>query len=164
MERGHHKNKFNTTGEGDKPVGYTTSTAHEPSVANQIGGSGRTTRGSRGRGLNFQLLADVLERESEDPNGLNIAEAIVTALKGGDLDPKTKLLAQLELLQYIQPKLKAIEHKGKVELDSETADARLNYLLSKLGAPGGNKPGQPDGQREAGADRAVGSGRDEPQA
>jgi len=134
-------------------------------VANEIGGHTRTSKGKRGRGMNFDLLADVLRREAEDPDGLNIAQMIVDALKSDKLDAKTKLLAQLELLQYMQPKLKAVEHKGKVELDPETLDARLQYLLTKAGDPNsGSGPGQADAGGKAGAARAVEPQREDEEA
>lgn len=143
MERGQTTDKLRTTGESEKPEGYTTTTAYDQSVAHQVTRNGRS-KGKNGRGFNFRMLADVLEAESAKDGGLDIAQAIVDALKSNKLDEKTKLLAQLELLQYLQPKMKAIEHKGKIELDSETVDARLKYLMEKIGATGGNRPGSAD--------------------
>jgi hypothetical protein len=143
MERGQTTDKLRTTGESEKPEGYTTTTAYDQSVAHQVTRNGRS-KGKNGRGFNFRMLADVLEAESAKAGGLDIAQAIVDALKSNKLDEKTKLLAQLELLQYLQPKMKAIEHKGKIELDSETVDARLKYLMEKIGATGGNRPGSAD--------------------
>jgi hypothetical protein len=157
------KNRLITTAPSEKPSGYTTTTAYEQMVSKSKEGLGQNTRGTRGRGLNFKLIADVLAEEAEIEGGLDLSQAIVNALKGNKLDEKTKLLAQLELLQYLQPKMKAVEHKGKVELDSETVESRLAYLLSKLGVTGGVRSEQADGVREAGTDRpveAVGDGEE----
>jgi len=49
------------------------------------------------------------------------------------IDPDTKVRTLTELLQYNQPKLKAIEMKisGTLEMSSEEIDARLTALLAK---------------------------------
>ena len=49
------------------------------------------------------------------------------------IDPDTKVRTLTELLQYNQPKLKAIEMKisGSLEMSSEEIDARLTALLAK---------------------------------
>ncbi len=49
------------------------------------------------------------------------------------IDPDTKVRTLTELLQYNQPKLKAVEMKisGTLEMTSEEIDARLTALLSK---------------------------------
>ena len=49
------------------------------------------------------------------------------------LDAETRLRTMSELLQYIQPKLKAVEVKmsGNLELSSEQLDQRLAALLAK---------------------------------
>lgn len=51
------------------------------------------------------------------------------------VDSDTKLRTLNELLQYTQPKLKAVEMKvsGALELTSEQLDNRLQSLLSKAG-------------------------------
>lgn len=49
------------------------------------------------------------------------------------IDPDTKVRTLTELLQYNQPKLKAVEMKvsGTLEMSSEEIDARLSALLAK---------------------------------
>jgi hypothetical protein len=49
------------------------------------------------------------------------------------LDPDTKLRMLNEMLQYTQPKLKAVELKlsGHLELTNEQLDSRLEMLFAK---------------------------------
>lgn len=60
-----------------------------------------------------------------DDNGLPVMVHLV--------DPDTRLRTLNELLQYTQPKLKAVEVKmsGSLELSSEQLDQRLAALLAK---------------------------------
>jgi len=138
---------------GGKPEGYSTAVGvTTDAFSPQLGSHTRNTRGRRGRGMNFKLLADILHEEAALPDGFDLASTIVELLKDPvRLDAKTKLAASLELLQYIEPKKKAIEHHGKVELDDESLRERLQYLLSKARGESGDQSGQPDAGREAGA-------------
>jgi hypothetical protein len=143
-----HGVHIRTTAPSEKPSGYTTSQAYDGVVSREIAntdpvkGGGGKTRGTLGRGMNFKLISEILEHEATLPDGFDLAAEIIKALKGDKLDLKTKLLAQLELLQYLQPKMKAVEVKGKVELDDQTVERRLQYLLDKIGAAGGDRPGE----------------------
>jgi hypothetical protein len=49
------------------------------------------------------------------------------------IDPDTKLRTLTQLLEYNQPKLKAVEMKisGTLDLTSEELDQRLTAMLSK---------------------------------
>lgn len=60
-----------------------------------------------------------------DDNGLPVMVPLV--------DPDTRLRTLNELLQYTQPKLKAVEVKmsGSLELSSEQLDERLTALIAK---------------------------------
>ena len=84
------------------------------------------SRSKQGKGISLRLVGDALTEAGLDP-----MTEIINALRGDKLDEKTKLLVSMELLQYTQPKLKAIEHKGKVDLSDEQVEARLEFLLSK---------------------------------
>lgn len=63
------------------------------------------TKGRQGKGINLRKVAEVLEEHGLDPT-----EEIVKVLP--DLDESLKAKVLLELLNYCQPKLKAIEHSG----------------------------------------------------
>jgi hypothetical protein len=49
------------------------------------------------------------------------------------LEPEVAARIQLELLQYVQPKLKAVEMRvsGELELTNEQLDDRIRALMSK---------------------------------
>lgn len=65
--------------------------------------------------INLRAVAEVLSERGLDPT-----DEIVTILEARDdkgrymLDADTRARIQLELLQYVQPKLKSIEIKGKL--------------------------------------------------
>jgi hypothetical protein len=68
--------------------------------------------------------------------GLNPAERIVEALNGNELDAGLKARVNLELLSYLQPKLKAVEVRveDNRDLSEEQIDERIDSLLAKLEA------------------------------
>jgi len=68
--------------------------------------------------------------------GLNPAEKIVEALEGNELDAALKARVNLELLSYLQPKLKAVEVRveDNRDLSEEQIDERIDSLLQKLEA------------------------------
>lgn len=85
------------------------------------------TKGRRGPGINLRKVADVLEEEGLDPT-----VEIVRVVKGDLLDPGLKAKVMLELLSYVQPKLKSVEINATVtELSPEERQKRLAYLLGK---------------------------------
>ena len=84
--------------------------------------------GKKNATFNLQAVADVLAAE-----GLNPAVEVVKALKGGKLDAKTAASVALALLEYCQPKLKSVEHKGTVAPDPVQVEAQLRRLLEKAG-------------------------------
>ena len=75
--------------------------------------------------INLKAVADALALE-----GLDLHE-LIKIIRSGTLDPKTQASVLNELLQYTQPKLKAVEVKSKVELNDDQIDARLTELLTK---------------------------------
>jgi hypothetical protein len=87
----------------------------------------QTEKSKQGRGINFKGVMRALEAEGIE----NPLQSIIAALKSPNLNVKEKMMVELELLQYIQPKLKAVEHSGKVELTEDETAARLKYLMSK---------------------------------
>ena len=76
--------------------------------------------------INLKAVADALALEGLDP-----AHELIKIIRSGTLDPKTQASVLNELLQYTQPKLKAVEVKSKVELNDDQIDARLTELLTK---------------------------------
>lgn len=108
----------------------------EPKIAEphdlEIGGlrSGNTyikKRSSKKEGrINLRAVAEVLTDEGLDP-----ASELIRIIRSGTLDAKTQASVLNELLQYTQPKLKAVEVKSKVELDEQQIDNRLAELMSK---------------------------------
>lgn len=91
------------------------------------------SRSKRGRGINLRMVAEVLEAEGFDPT-----LAVIKVLrKKGAVDDKTRAMIALEILQYIHPKKKAIEHSGKLELTADQVELRLRALMEKASAPDG---------------------------
>lgn len=79
--------------------------------------------------LNLKAVAEVLALA-----GMNPAEEVIKVMQtSGALDPKTRAMVALSLLEYIQPKLKSIEHKGNVGVDPDAVAAQLKALLAKVG-------------------------------
>ena len=76
--------------------------------------------------INLRAVAEVLTDEGLDP-----ASELIRIIRSGTLDAKTQASVLNELLQYTQPKLKAVEVKSKVELNDDQVDARLRELMSK---------------------------------
>ena len=76
--------------------------------------------------INLKAVADALALEGLDPT-----VELIKIIKSGNLDPKTQASVLNELLQFTQPKLKAVEVKSKVELNDDQIDARLAELLNK---------------------------------
>lgn len=78
--------------------------------------------------INLKAVAEVLSEEGMDL-GLNL----VRILQAGTLEPEVAARIQLELLQYVQPKLKAVEMRvsGELELTNEQLDDRIRALMSK---------------------------------
>ena len=60
---------------------------------------------------------------------------LIRIVKSGTLDAKTQASVLNELLQYTQPKLKAIQMESKVELDEEQLDKRIGELMLKANEP-----------------------------
>ncbi len=86
-------------------------------------------RASSNGGFNLRGVVEVLEEAGLDPTA-EIAK--VLAIQGeGALSPEMRAKINLELLQYVHPKLKAVEHSGKVEVDDSQIDKRLEQLLGK---------------------------------
>lgn len=99
--------------------------------------------------INLKAVAEALIDEGLDP-AVEIAKALnkqIPLFKNGvqvfddnglpvmvpAVDPDTRLRTLNELLQYTQPKLKAVEVKlnGNLELSSEQLDQRLAALIAK---------------------------------
>ena len=76
--------------------------------------------------INLRAVADVLTQEGLDP-----AAELIRIIRSGTLDAKTQASVLNELLQYTQPKLKAVEVKSKVELNDDQIDQRLAELMNK---------------------------------
>ena len=148
---------------GGRPTGFSGSGTRAP-TGNDGGSTGKQTASHLGtgntarkqeRGIGLHMVAEVLEKEGYSP-----AEAIVAALKGSGLDERTKTMVALELLQYTQPKLKAIEHKGELKITDEQAANRLSYLMSKAGIePNGGGPISANGGGKTRASQPVERGR-----
>ena len=96
-----------------------------PEMRSKVGGKRKATD-KKQHGIGLRAVSEVLLSY-----GLNPAEEIVKALQGGKLDAKTQAMVGLSLLEYISPKLKAIEHKGSVQVDAAQLDAQLAALLEK---------------------------------
>jgi len=81
--------------------------------------------------INLRAVAEVCAAA-----GLNPAEKIVEALEGNELDAALKARVNLELLSYLQPKLKAVEVRveDNRDLSEEQIDERIDSLLQKLEA------------------------------
>lgn len=77
------------------------------------------------KALNKQIPLFRNGQQVFDDNGLPVMVHLV--------DPDTRLRTLNELLQYTQPKLKAVEVKmsGSLELSSEQLDQRLSALIAK---------------------------------
>lgn len=101
--------------------------------------------------INLKAVAEALVDEGLDP-ATEIAKALskkIPLFKSGQqvfddnglpvmvhmVDEDTRLRTLNELLQYTQPKLKAVEVKmsGSLELSSDQLDQRLGSLLAKAG-------------------------------
>jgi hypothetical protein len=99
--------------------------------------------------INLKAVAEACIDEGLDP-AVEITKALakqIPLMKGGQpvlddqgnpvmvhlVDPDTRLRTLNELLQYTQPKLKAVEVKmsGSLELSSEQLDQRLEMLLAR---------------------------------
>lgn len=105
---------------------------------------------SRSGTINLKTVAQACLDEGLDP-AAEIARVLNTKVPARDrsgnvvmgedgkpvmidlIDPDTKVRTLTELLQYNQPKLKAIEMKvsGSLEMTSEEIDQRLSTLLAK---------------------------------
>jgi hypothetical protein len=114
------------------------------------GGHAGHTSARRPGGINLRTVAEACLEAGLDP-AVEIARALATRVpvldaKGrpvldaqgqivttGLVDTDTKIRTLTELLQYNQPKLKAVEMKvsGALELSSEELDQRLATLLAK---------------------------------
>ena len=90
----------------------------------------------RGVGISLKKVADALIEA-----GMDLPTEIIRTLQTSEvIDEDTKLRVKMELLQYVQPKLKAIEvtgaNGGPVEVSSlsrEERMARIAALQSRLG-------------------------------
>jgi hypothetical protein len=71
-------------------------------------------------------------RSAKQPNRINLKAVAEACIEEG-LDSDTRLRTLNELLQYTQPKLKAVEVKlnGNLELSSEQLDQRLGALIAR---------------------------------
>ena len=89
----------------------------------EIGG---TTTGTQTVRIDLRKVADVLAENGMDPTA-----EIVKILPL--LEPELKARVMLEMLNYCQPKLKAVEINATVtEMSSEERQKRLMYLLEKV--------------------------------
>lgn len=95
----------------------------------QAGNGPKKTTDMKRASLNLRAVAEVLTEY-----GLNPAEEVVKALQSGKLDAKTQASIGLALIEYLQPKLKAVEYKGEVKVDPEQLDRQLAALLAKAKA------------------------------
>jgi hypothetical protein len=70
---------------------------------------------------------------ARDRQGMTVVDENGEPVMIDAVDPDTRLRVLNEMLQYIQPKLKAVEVKmsGNLELSSEQLDQRLQTLLAK---------------------------------
>lgn len=83
---------------------------------------GRASNEKRGR-INLKKVAEVLEEYGMDPT-----TEIVRVLP--DLDENMKAKVMLELLQYVQPKLRSIEVSGK---DGQPIDHNVSINVGFVG-------------------------------
>ena len=60
--------------------------------------------------INLRAVADALVQEGLDP-----AAELIKIIKSGSRDAKTQASVLNNLLEYVQPKLKSVEVKSKVE-------------------------------------------------
>lgn len=135
-----------------RPRGYTRTLAFEdsraeqtnarlgpktaPTVRNAAGGGGvQLTKLGKER-INLTTVSEALCEEGLDP-AVEIARVLK---KDGALDDRTRTMVLLELLQYRQPKLKAVEQTIKIETTPEQDARRLSQLLQKAGIAGGTVP------------------------
>ena len=82
----------------------------------------------------FEILRALTERVPVlDRSGQPVLDHSGEPLTIDRVDAETRLRTLNELLQYVQPKLKAVEVKlsGHLELTSEQLDSRLGSLLAK---------------------------------
>jgi len=98
----------------------------EPLRVKQANSAMKTRRGAKAPPVNLRAVAEVLNEY-----GLNPAVMIVEAVQSGKLDEKTKAGIGLSLIEYLQPKLKAVDHKIETKLTEEQAEAQLKALLAK---------------------------------
>ena len=104
--------------------------------AEQLDGRAR----SRSGGVNLRAVGETLAGYGLDPSA-EISEILMphdevdpdgVTRKKHALDPRERAKALLELMQYVHPKLKAIEVTQKVdELTEQQVDAKLTALLAK---------------------------------
>lgn len=119
------------TSSGQKPLRARPRTSKEmmsadPLRMKQAHSAMNTRRKGKAPPINMKAVAEVLSAY-----GLNPAVMIVEAVQSGKLDEKTKAGIGLSLIEYLQPKLKAVEHKGEIKLDPEQIDRQLQMLLDK---------------------------------
>lgn len=125
-------------------------TAAKPSRAHASNKSSSTKKGGELK-INLKAVAQALVDEGFDPaveiisilkkqvpvydnSGLPKIDSKTKApIMRDALDPDTKLRMLNELLQYTQPKLKAVEMKvsGHLDLTNEQLDSRLEMLFAK---------------------------------
>jgi hypothetical protein len=136
-------NGYRSGRSGEKPVGLKTSKAFDYKSKPEFRYWGAETSPTKrsgvgvqlnsvGKGkINLQRVADVLEDCGMDP----VVE-LSRIMKANTLDDKTRAMICLELIQYQQPKLKAVEQTHKIELSQGQVDVRLKQLLFKAGIAG----------------------------
>lgn len=109
-----------------------------------------STKGVNRHRMNLRAVSEALVEAGLDPavEILRILQAKVPATTRGGapvldakgqpimvdaIDPDTKLRTLNEMLQYTQPKLKAVEMKvsGHLELDDDQLNQRLSALIAK---------------------------------
>ena len=125
-------------------------TVAKPGRAHASSKSSSTKKGGELK-INLKAVAAALIDEGYDPavEIINILKKQVPVLDNGGspkldpktkkpimrdaLDPDTKLRMLNEMLQYTQPKLKAVEVKvsGHLDLTNEQLDSRLEMLFAK---------------------------------
>ena len=96
-----------------------------------IPNTSKTNPARRKKGmLDLFSVAEVLAEQ-----GLNPAEEIAKALKGGQLDLETQVKLHATLLEYVAPKLKSVELNGtlNVQRTPEEIEARLQELAQMAG-------------------------------
>ena len=117
---------------GSKPSRATPRTSKEmastePKRMKQASAAMKTRRGAKAPPINLKAVAEVLNEY-----GLNPAVMIVEAVNSGKLDEKTKAGIGLSLIEYLQPKLKAVDHKIENKLTEEQVNQQLEALLAKV--------------------------------